>query len=74
MSKGWSAIPIFVSLIASLSCQNMLQLSDPQTVSTSLTPFTKIRFPEPWLDPMEAGFIQQIDPCLNPSRSGGYHE
>lgn len=67
MSKPLSAIPLLVSLIASLSCQNMLQVSDTQTVSNSSTPFTKIRFPEPWLDPMEGGFIQQIEVRKVPS-------
>lgn len=61
MRKPLSAITVVAFLIASLSCQNMLQVSDTQTVSTSSTAVTKVRFPEPWLDPMEGGSIEQIE-------------
>lgn len=61
MSKALTAVLALAFLITSWSCQRMLGVSDTQGVSTSSTPVTRLNFPQPWLDPMQGLYVQQIE-------------
>lgn len=53
-------LALFVIVIATLSCQ--------QVISKSSTPTTKLHLPEPWLDEMESSrFIEQIEVRKTPN-------
>ena len=71
MSKALNAILALAFLIASLSCQSVFHVSDAQGVLTSSTPVTKLSFPQPWIEPPEGSFIQQIEVRKAPDSPDG---
>ena len=60
MRKLRASIIAVAFVSASLSC-HMVQLGDTQVVTTSSSAITKLHFPQPWLDPMEGSFVEQIE-------------
>lgn len=66
MRKSLSLIALLIA-----SCQNVVQTTSVQDVSTSSLSTTTLHFPQSWLGELESNFIQQLEVRKLPNSSAG---